>query len=290
MRRIQLILTILLLGSISIIFTSCNRQVSELNYEIPDVVWAAIIASLLTIGGVWLTNRNTRHLQCSSLQHDACQRDREREMELRREVFIPAAEAISNGLNLIGRLADLSFSDQEISNESRKNAVALARIEIISTNATIQATSALSQIFGTALLELTLKRALLIDRKNNIEHLEETHKHYGDLLEQLILKGNHDEQTLIAFSNNITILFEQKIQLISDQKTQQLDFIKLCLEHVIEVSKLIPPALFAVRDELELMIDKEAYMKTFNENLEKTKLDLSLWIEKISTHVEVASK
>ena len=72
--------------------------------SIPHVVWAAIIASGLTIFGVTLANRANKKCLILQLNHDAQQKDKEREMQLRRDVYIEAAEAIAEAIKDIQSL------------------------------------------------------------------------------------------------------------------------------------------------------------------------------------------
>lgn len=253
--------------------------------QIPAVVWAAVIASLLTLVSVFFTNRNARIQQLASLKHDAAQRDREREMSLRREVYLRVAEAISKSQNLLVRLPDLNISDQELNAEFRQDSAFIAKIQVVGTNATVQAVSMLLQKLATAYMELSLQRFRLIERKNKItlmtnfidKSLKEVDR-YIELMKQLNLGGNADPRVWQVVTDNLE--FErkrqegydnQKQQLLREQKNELLQFTKLCIERFIGVSQYIPPAVFAVREELELALDKEAYLKMFNENTEKGK-------------------
>ena len=60
----------------------------ELAMSIPDVVWAAVIAAGITLLGVFLQNISSRRQVKAQLKHDAIQRDRERQMNIRQDVFV----------------------------------------------------------------------------------------------------------------------------------------------------------------------------------------------------------
>src|SRR5262245_53109824 len=69
-------------------------SVLDLLKFIPDVVWSGIIASLLTLSGVLISNKsNTARLRMQ-LNHDAEQKERDRKATIRREVYIRAAEEL----------------------------------------------------------------------------------------------------------------------------------------------------------------------------------------------------
>ena len=86
-------------------------QIIRLLKEIPNVVWSAIIASLITLSGVWLSNRNSRNLQQNQLRHDAERRNSERELALRKEVYLEALESISISIARISHLNPTDFAN-----------------------------------------------------------------------------------------------------------------------------------------------------------------------------------
>ena len=49
---------------------------------VPNVIWAAIIASLLTLIGVVLTNIDNNRRLIKQLEHEGAQRDKEREIRI----------------------------------------------------------------------------------------------------------------------------------------------------------------------------------------------------------------
>lgn len=140
-------------------------------YLIPDVVWAALIASLLTLGGVSLSNRNSRIQTRNQLNHDSSQRNREREMALRQDVYLRACEGIAKGQNILIRLTNLELSEQEVADDSSVNATMLAQIQVVGTNETLRAVSTFTLELGSAYLELILKRLPIRMQKNNFEIL-----------------------------------------------------------------------------------------------------------------------
>src|SRR5262249_14542483 len=72
-------------------------------------LWA-IVGTMCAAGSallaVWLSNRNARRQLAMLLVADKQQRERDRSMAVRRDVYIPAAEAIARIQNVITELAD----------------------------------------------------------------------------------------------------------------------------------------------------------------------------------------
>src|SRR5437762_4002239 len=83
--------------------------------QVPAAVWGTIVGSILTLPGLIIALRHSRMLQASQLSHDSKERNRERQMAWRREVYLESAESVSRLSSLIGRVADLNVADPELS-------------------------------------------------------------------------------------------------------------------------------------------------------------------------------
>lgn len=268
--------------------------------QIPDVIWAAAFASLITFIGVILTNRNSRNQVSEQLEHDAMQRNREREMKLRQDIYIRASEAIARSQNILNRLADLNLSEQEISAEFAVDGAALAKAQVVCTNETVQTISSFQQELASAYLELILKRANLINQKNSIDLLsgfvdksQTEQDRLLALMKQLNLEGNADQRIWDVVNKNFE--FEQvqhakysqeRRELWNKQNKEHISFAELCFQRFVEVSKLVPPTIFAMRKELELPIDREAYLAGFNQNLDRSIKTLQSFLDDASKMVD----
>ena len=84
---------------------------------VPATIWAAIIA----VSGVLISNRHSRKRLQIQLNHEAEQRDRDRLMTLRKDVFLKAADGISQGSAALGGLLDLSVPNVDLGVRSRSN-------------------------------------------------------------------------------------------------------------------------------------------------------------------------
>ena len=77
---------------------------------IPTALYGIIIGSFLTIIGVVLTNAsNTKRLRLQ-YEHEQKLANKARDLNLRRDVYMQAMEAISAGLVAVGRFSELQIS------------------------------------------------------------------------------------------------------------------------------------------------------------------------------------
>lgn len=248
-----------------------------------EVVWAAIIASCLTLGGVLLTNRNNRLELIARLKHDSDQRDRERQMALKRDVYVPAIEAITKLPKLMASLADLGAGSATIYKEGTESLSLIMKIQLVATNVTVQATLNLLNEYGTSYMELMLRRSALLDRKSNIDLAQrfidkalKEQERWVEELKQLNLSGKHDAARLNVINHNFGFeqqnfdkFTAQKNQLLEIQTAEHLQFAKYCVDKSMTLSRLIPQVLFSTRKELELELDEAEYMRQFNASMER---------------------
>ena len=111
---------------------------------VPDTIWAALIASLVTFGGVMLANRNSRKIVGMNLEHDREQRDKERLMKLRQDVYLPGSEAINAAYGSIGTLVNPNVPDSEFAEKFSKANAYLSKISLIGSTQTHIAASKLN--------------------------------------------------------------------------------------------------------------------------------------------------
>jgi hypothetical protein len=108
-------------------------------------------ASAAVGGGIALLASLTTQLFASR------QQAREREMALRREVYLPAAEAISRLQSLLFRLA-AGEREEVLKEEGQAATLALARVYVVAGDRTIQALVSLSTSFQRSSFELLRAR------------------------------------------------------------------------------------------------------------------------------------
>src|SRR3546814_20377679 len=82
-------------------------QFIELLKEVPDVVWSAVIASVITLAGVMLSNWSNTQRLMRQLAHDAHEKEKERSSAMRRDVYLKATEEMAKVGSYFGSLTQL---------------------------------------------------------------------------------------------------------------------------------------------------------------------------------------
>lgn len=208
-----------------------------------------------------------------------------REKSIKKEVYLQAAGAVTRSQNMITSFSNLNFANEDITVNMVEDSGIMAKIQIVGSKKTVKATTAFMAVIGTKTLELILERSPLIERKSNIEVLETLREFAGkeiesymEIMKKMNLQGNQDKDTWLRIEDQVQFeqgqvdKFNNEInKLVFLQNSEHIAFSKKCFDSFIEVSRLLPPIILSVRNELDLDIEPEDYLDIFNSNLDTGK-------------------
>lgn len=198
----------------------------------------------------------------------------ERELELRRETYLPAAEALAHAQEFIAKYPQLEL-DREASRVLVDHlAGALGRVQLVGSERVLKACSAASSEFTNAFLSLTAKRRPLAELSEEIEHLDQRVAQLGYERDQLLgnltrMAGDSvdDAGSMWTDANLRFDRLHREVSAALDQRRERqkerarlrrtLD--KDAAQHALRLLKLAVPAYLAMRRELELPLDEEEY-------------------------------
>jgi hypothetical protein len=245
----------------------------DLIKTIPGVVWGAVLAALIAFGATTLTNRNSRKQLRMQLIHDAQQRDRERALALKRDVYLPAAEALVGGQQVLGELVNLEVELGEVQQVINKAFAAASKVHVVGNEHTVRALLAFLGALVPAYFEVLQLRLPIALRANQAKlHRSIADKAAADLvrttelMKQFNLSGQTDRAAwdrLVRQSDS-----ERKIMQEYAAKAAELLGANTAASHAmgtraaelaVEVGRYFPDAVIAARNELSLPIDEATY-------------------------------
>lgn len=103
----------------------------QLIQSIPDVIWSGLIASVLTLGGVLVSNASNTKRMLRQLQHDSSEKARERHASLRREVCLKAIEELTKAMSYLASLPDRDPSKENLADGVQGFAAAAAQLQLV---------------------------------------------------------------------------------------------------------------------------------------------------------------
>lgn len=257
----------------------CLLVIVDLLRQVPDVVWAALIAAGVAFLTTTLSNRNSRNQLQMQLDHSARERDRDRAMALRREVYLPAFEAVARAQGAFGQAANPDVDLTAVGTQLLADLATMSKVHLIASEATIRGLFAFQRALMPAYFELLTRRTPIMIRRAAIA----THQHLIDsaladqqrfvqMLQQLNLAGSTDagareriNAQFAAAQNTFTEHADKQAALNREQIADQLSLTARLTELMPVVTEFIPETLVAARKELELPLDPVEYRRLFQE-------------------------
>ena len=240
-------------------------------------VVSGVVGSVTTLFGVLLSNWHNRRLKRSELDHDATQRDREREMTLRRDVFLPAVEAAFEMQFSVGALANLELPVGAVTQRFQASNASFAKVAAIGAQETVTACQLLSNGLGSAFLDLSLQRAALQNYQNRLADLDRyitIHEGLRDswikVQQDLVAKGEKNSEIWRAAGGHFTQhvnemgkALAERGKIIRERELKLIEANEVLIRQLDALSPLFPPALFAMRRELQLPLDEAAFLERY---------------------------
>ena len=140
----------------------------ELFASIPAVVWSGVVASVLTLSGVLLSNASNTKRLVLQLQHDSTERGRERTGSLRKDVYIKfAAELVSANAHL-ANLPQVDLDKTNLADGLRGFLAASAQLQLVADPKTTLLASQLSARYNELFFDLLKHLVPVSSARNDI--------------------------------------------------------------------------------------------------------------------------
>lgn len=240
--------------------------------RIPPTFLGIIIGSLFTIIGVVLTNAsNTKRLRLQH-EHERNLESKTRDLNLRRDVYLSAMEAISAGMVAVGRFADFEVAQQELMQTYTDRSPAISKVTIVGKDETIKAVANFNQELTGAFLRLGAKREKVnaMWRRTAVLEagIEQAREQQGHLL-SLIKEaedGQSDEQQVEQWRQEhetererIASLQAEQVNMDNEFAVTQMGLVQECIAEVATLDRLLVPVISLMRAELEMPFNEAFY-------------------------------
>lgn len=255
----------------------------ELIARIPATFWGVLAGSFFSTLGVMLTNRSSDKRLLKQFEYDREVKAKERELSLKKDVYLAAAEAVSQGITVIGNFANFEMHDEAVVKPYSEKSSVIAKVHVIGSFETIKALNNFTNELSAIYFKLFTERARIFKDKverdlvlKNIELYARQRDGTLEMMRQFNLEGAKDPQKWGALQSNYQYEADSVQQSIAQHgklskqfSQKQLIFMRQCVEFSQKVSAQIPPLLLAVRNELDLPLDEKAYQEAVNAGISR---------------------
>ena len=229
--------------------------------------------ALAGLTGTWIT-----------LRHDAKQRKLDREIALRREVYLEAAEGLAEVQLLLTRLAQPDFKPDQIGGSAGSRIGWYNKVQVVSSFETFEAFAKGEALFQSALVGLLPKRyefdqvQLRLDsvqaRKSQLAEYQQA-LHSG--LKVLLAQGAPADvdtrgfsQGILAAQAQIDNLGTEEAELLAQKADRQRELLLEVNKRAAELRRLYARAMVTLRLELDLPMETDRYHAAIEEVLDKS--------------------
>jgi hypothetical protein len=246
--------------------------------SVPDVIWSGLIASVLTLGGVLISNRSNTNRLNLQLQHDANEKAKERTSTLRREVYLRAAEELVKANAHLAGLPQLDLSKTNLGDGLQGFFAATARLQLIAEPKTALLTSQLAAEYGELVFKLMTHLLPVSRAKTAIQIADnlysEEHFEVRRLLSEMAKlneSGRSDPQVFQALDTSFKFHQSQTTKYADERSTawiafnqSNIAFQRCLLTQLRDIGAKQIPVMIEIRRDLGLTGDLagiEAHMK-----------------------------
>ena len=268
-----------------------NEAIDVINIVLP--ITGTLIGIIL--GGIisYIVGIKTLKKQ---LKHDSIEKDKERKLSTKKELYLQAVEIFSKTNSYIGSLVNANLKDTNISDGFKDLFSSFSKIILISDKETVEAVTKLSTEYQKLILRLTTKLGSLSGIKNSLDLEKDFHDKSQKEIDRVLIQMRENNESVTGSKErlmrlNRTFEIESKntkdcdenIKKLNKQYHQkQLVFVKELLEDTKRLSPLIKTIFYNLRRELEIDTDIQA----FNEILSKQEKIINEETQKFIDYLE----
>lgn len=253
--------------------------------QVPDVIWSGVIASVLTLSGVLISNRSNTTRLVKQLNHDRDEKIKERTLNLRREVTLAAIEEMVklNRFLILLPENDIKNFEHEFANFQ----VAFAKLQLVAEPRTSLLATRIASAYSELGLEFMEQLMDLQSAKTTVQILDDNftqvHKETQRILSEMTRQnesGRPDSIVFEALEQNFQWQAAQSSKLLAQRKTAWEELIKnnivyigCVLKRLREITPLQMQLIIEIRKDLALTGD-------LSEVENEIHLLLTRWLEK----------
>lgn len=262
--------------------------VIEALQKIPTSVWAGILGAFATLSGVVIGNVSNNHRQRDLLMNDRIFKSRERELTLKKDLYLPAIEGLSRLGNSIATIGNLETPISTISNEFSLSGPTIEKVFLVANMELIMAIKNYQKDVSTLFLDLALVRGSLEIKRNRLATLRNNFGVISNQQNETVKQIIHLHSTSKAIGSEWVETIEN-LNRIQQQYNENLDDIRLleeelpiltlnlnerCNTETISLGKQFATIITSARKELDLPFDEEHFLSIIDEH---TKLQHSVF-------------
>jgi len=264
------------------------NQILDLVRAVPDVVWSGLIASVLTLGGVLISNRSNSTRLRIQLHHDADQKARERIATMRREVYLKAVEELTKANSHLAGLSQMDPTKTNLAEGLQGFFAAAAKLQLVAEPKTALLVNGLVASYGELLLRLMGRALPLHDVRSDISIHDSLYNSAQEQVARILREmaefnesAQVDDQVFGALERSIEGFRARASKHAADRanawaqfNSLNVEFCKQLFTDLREVGEQQIPVLVEIRRDLGLTSELVAYREQMEQQWRRMSFEL----------------
>ena len=256
-----------------------------LNYVamIPNVVWAAILASALTLFGVMLSNRSNTSRLIKTIEHESAENEKDRIHALRKDVYLQTAEAMAEVGSYLSKIPQMDPLKENLADGFSGFFVASIKLQLVAESGTAKLANELTARYTEMLFLLLAKASQVHTLQSSIQIAGELYNQKRSEVARVLaemtqlnesgsaaplrfeaLKYSLDNAHLAAMQ-----LGEDRLKSLEERNLAMREYTISLLEEMCAVGPLQMHLTAAIRGELALTTEVSDYEAEAQVNFER---------------------
>jgi hypothetical protein len=214
-----------------------------------------------------------------------------REMQMRRDVYFQAAEAVANAVAHIGKFGDVYCSTEKHQELIKDYSARTAKVLVIGEIKLIHSLEAFHEKYEKAAWKLYPLRHDLMARKTHIDFLYRKRTDWQNIRDELLKRPSQapsaDIRIIEQFQNDI---FKEIKKLESEFQENVLSVNKQIIEIIQELVPTEIELVLATRAELGFNLDEKAYRDLITDSSDRVFKNVQTGFQEMTTKLPVASE
>lgn len=247
---------------------------------VSETLWGVLIGGLLGFVGV-----------AAQLWHTTRQQKTDRLMQMKRDVYLAAAEGLAEAQSALFRFANTNVPFNKLGEFGASQPGWGYKLNLVASIETIEALSRANGLLGSAYFDLLRRRNLLQQSDDHIqitnqqiEQVKSYQEQMRALIESLTSETPTEASALRAewAASNFVSAQQDLGQMVFQLETQidrrwsfQRDLFKVTVQHYREYQLALAAALVALRREIDLPIDFDRYERVARTHAEHVEHEIS---------------
>jgi len=269
-------------------------------FSLPTVIWSGIIAALVSLGGVVLSNKASVNRLKEQLQHDAREKHRDRLASLRKDVYLALVAEVNKANGYLGSLANKDPTEGDFGGPLQSAIAKLAEVQLVGSRESSAAAAELSSLYGEAFLRLTGTAKPIYEAKIDIKISDELYQQNFTQGQRVLAEITAENESGAPNQARLASLFKsfdnyrEKYLSHSDDRniawkkynSQQQHFAIAVLEEIRKLGPVSIKLTCAVRDEVGLHTDASELKRRLEKNNERASYAIDELLRKLSPTTE----